>query len=187
MHIELDTNAIKAAALCAATKDARYYLKGVHVRVTHGELYIESTNGAIVFLTKMPAPTIDDMSVIIPIEIVKAALKIVKKSWLSLKIEGDDCSLLDIPFAPVEGRFPNINQVVPPRDVVSCEADIDYRYVQFDPDLLVRCRDALNTALGLKKPAYKLLFPKTNTQNSASLMVCDDLYPLCVVMSRGKP
>ena len=50
MKISIQSSAIRAAAICAAKKDIRYYLVGVHVKVAHRDYAtVAGTNGHVLF------------------------------------------------------------------------------------------------------------------------------------------
>jgi len=53
---------------------------------------------------------------------------------------GDDSFALS--FAPVDGKFPDLRRIVPRLKSTEIEAH------QFNPDLAVRCRDALRLVIG---------------------------------------
>lgn len=186
-NIEVPVDVLKGALMCAADKDNRYCLNGVNVRVDSiGHVYIESTRGTILFQDRLPT-VIDQkgpFNIIIPRETVKLALTGQKKgSVVVLKALDDGKYMLGgCVFSAIDGRYPDLSSVIPSSDSVSM-TDVDPEHIQFDPDLLVTCRDALNTAMGTKRVCIGLRFPKKGSMNNASLMKLKDRdYPFCVVM-----
>lgn len=183
MEIALSTNAIKAAIHCAATKDVRYYLKGVHVRVTPEQfIYVESTDGSVAFqtrLTKLAAPKIKEpFGIIIPLDIAKLAIK-TKQPQLLLKSQPDGRYMLgDFLFSAVDGKFPDVDRVMPAQssDVYSGELPM------LDAEVLLRAQKALQAATD-SKGIFALKTPMHATCDSCFLMApLDADFPRCAVM-----
>ena len=156
--ITIPINLIKAAIPCAATKEVRRVLNGALFEWTAiGQtLRVVSTDGSIMscFAVHIPTCAAPDMSVIIPIETLKAAAK-VKAPALELEegAAGAAGRLGGLLFTPIDGRFPEYRRVIP--TALSGEAG------SYDAALLVRAADALRAYYGAKNGAY------TFTQNGA--------------------
>jgi len=102
----IPTDLLKAALLCASTEQTRYYLCGVHLS-TSGHMV--TTDGHRMFVARLnDRPAAD---VIIPLDSVKAALKIAGPRAIVLELNGD--TLGSVTFVPVNGTFPHWRAVLP--------------------------------------------------------------------------
>jgi len=154
MKITLKTNVLRAALICAAKKDLRYYLQGVCISINHPNVaMVYGTDGHIMFAGQSPievidAPTSYGFQIIIPYDTIKAIDK--KSEFIDLEtIEGgakDYYLLGNARFQAIDARYPDISRVVPARDAYS-EQTISY----FDPELLVKGNEALAMYYGTKK------------------------------------
>jgi DNA polymerase-3 subunit beta len=154
MKITLKTNVLRAALICAAKKDLRYYLQGVCVSINHPKIaMVYGTDGHILFAGQSPivcdvAPDNFGFSIIIPSDTIKAIDK--KSEFIDLEtIEGgakDYYLLGNARFQAIDARYPDISRVVPARDAFS-ELKISY----FDPELIVKGNEALAMYYGTKK------------------------------------
>jgi len=157
--ITIPINLIKASIPCAASKDVRKILNGALFEWTAmGQmLRAVSTDGSIMscFSVHIPTCSAPDMSVIIPIETLKAAAK-VKAPALELEAgaAGAAGRLGNLLFTPIDGKFPEYRRVIPA--ALSGDAG------SYDAALLVRAADALRAYYGAKSGAY------TFTQNEAN-------------------
>lgn len=105
----IPTDLLKAAILCASSEESRYYLRGVHLS-TSGHMV--TTDGHRLFCAKLAeAPAAD---VIIPLDCVKAALKLAPKKATTIELNGN--TLGGVVFTPVDGTFPGWKAVIPPVD-----------------------------------------------------------------------
>ena len=93
MKITLKTSVLRAALICAAKKDLRYYLQGVCVSINHPNIaMIYGTDGHIMFAGQCPievhqAPEAYGFQIIIPSDTIKAIDK--KAEFIDLEtIEG---------------------------------------------------------------------------------------------------
>jgi len=140
--IIFQSNHLAAALQCAAKKDVRYYLKGVCFRVNEaGQTFFISTDGHIAFVGRFEPDWTDGVQsgpfdLIIPRETVELALKGKSKTLTLTALPDGRYSLGDVIFAAVDGKFSDIDRVVP--------STVDGIICQFDPDLLVTCTRALN-------------------------------------------
>ena len=102
----IPTDLLKAALLCASNEETRYYLKGVHLS-TSGHMV--TTDGHRMFVAKLAEAVPAD--VIIPLDSVKAALKIAGPRAIVIELNGN--TLGSVTFVPVDGTFPNWRAVLP--------------------------------------------------------------------------
>ena len=154
MKITLKTSVLRAALVCSAKKDIRYYLQGVCISINHPEVaMVYGTDGHILFAGQCPivvheAPTEYGFQIIIPSDTIKAIDK--KAEFIDLEtIEGgakDYYLLGNARFQAIDGRYPDISRVVPARDAFP-ELKASY----FEPDLLVRGNEAMAMYYGDKK------------------------------------
>ena len=157
MKISIQSSAIRAATICAAKKDIRYYLQGVYINVAHRDYAtVCGTDGHVLFAGRA---TIENMagdllpfSMIVPLDVAK---KIDKKAHaVILESLPDGTYLLDgTRFAPLDGRFPDYSRVIPKLDQIQPESA---KPGHFDYALIVRGNDALNAYYGGKVKVYPL-------------------------------
>lgn len=111
---------LKAAALCAAKKDVRYYLNGVYVARNEKEpefVYIVATSGHYLFCGRLSAEECEAdtfFEIIIPNETLQK-LKISRASpFVELAVDSalGIYRLDDINFKPID-RFPDYIRVIP--------------------------------------------------------------------------
>ena len=181
MKITLKTSVLRAALICAAKKDIRYYLQGVCISINHPEVaMVYGTDGHVLFAGQCPIVVIDAPSsygfqIIIPSDTIKAIDK--KSEFIDLEtIEGgskDYYLLGNARFQAIDARYPDISRVVPARDAFS-ELKISY----FDPELLIKGNDALAMYYGAKKGKAFALHQRGdqsgvihNNQNNAVVVV----------------
>jgi hypothetical protein len=154
MKITLKTSVLRAALICAAKKDIRYYLQGVCVSINNPDVaMVYGTDGHVLFAGQSVivchvAPENYGFDVIIPSDTIKAIDK--KSEFIDLEtIEGgakDYYLLGNARFQAIDARYPDISRVVPARDAFS-ELKVSY----FDPELLVKGNEALAMFYGAKK------------------------------------
>ena len=155
MKITLKTSVLRAALICSAKKDIRYYLQGVCVSINNPDVaMVYGTDGHILFAGQCPIDVIDapeayGFQIIIPSDTIKAIDK--KSEFIDLEtIEGgakDYYLLGDARFQAIDARYPDISRVVPARDAFSFGQTISY----FDPELIVKGNEALAMYYGDKK------------------------------------
>ena len=154
MKITLKTSVLRAALICAAKKDLRYYLQGICISINGPDIaMVYGTDGHVLFAGQCPievhqAPEAYGFQIIIPSDTIKAIDK--KAEFIDLEtIEGgakDYYLLGNARFQAFDARYPDISRVVPARDAFS-ELKISY----FDPELLVKGNEALAIYYGDKK------------------------------------
>jgi len=154
MKITLKTSVLRAALICAAKKDLRYYLQGVCVSINHPQIaMVYGTDGHILFAGQCPIDVIDapaeyGFQIIIPSDTIKAIDK--KAEFIDLEtIDGgakDYYLLGNARFQAIDARYPDISRVVPSRDLFT-----ELKPSNFDPELLVKGNEALAMFYGAKK------------------------------------
>lgn len=157
MKITIQASAIRAATICAAKKDIRYYLQGVYINVAHRDYAtVCGTDGRVLFAGRA---TIENLvgdllpfSMIVPLDVAK---KIDKKAQaVILESLPDGTYLLDgTRFTPLDGRFPDYSRVIPGCEFFTPETA---KPGQFDYALIVRGNDSLNAYYGGKTKVYPL-------------------------------
>lgn len=104
----ISTDLLKAALLCVSSEETRYYLRGVHL-ATSGHMV--TTDGHRMFVARLnDRPAAD---VIVPIDDVKAALKLAGARAQEIEIDLAANKIGQISFQPVDGTFPDWRRVVP--------------------------------------------------------------------------
>ena len=154
MKITLKTSVLRAALICAAKKDLRYYLQGVCVSINHPDIaMVYGTDGHVLFAGQCPIVVIDapeayGFQIIIPSDTIKAIDK--KSEFIDLEtIDGgakDYYLLGNARFQAIDARYPDISRVGPSRDSFS-----ELKPSNFDPELLVKGNEALAMFYGAKK------------------------------------
>ena len=183
MELSLRKSDLKAAFICSAVKDIRYYLQGIYLEfspspngaATDGILTFAATDGHILFAGTAPAVFNEDPQsapffMIIPNDAVKTATKTKNDVVILRSLPDGRYSLGDTIFAPVDAKFPDFRRVIPEK--VSGETG------NYDPELLVRGNDALREYFGSKKRVYRL----NNNGTSAGVICGDSRDALVVVM-----
>lgn len=178
--ITLKKSQLRAAFNCAAKKDIRYYLQGILLEVcTNGDVHLIGTDGHILFCGLIASPIVnwtngqaEQIQLIIPSDVVARECK-GKSDILDLTRLADGKWLLGSSvFSPVDGRYPNWRRVARPHDS-------DSTMGHYNPDLLVRCNDALKIWFdgGVKFTAYLHQYG-----TSSATMTGDDMTGFCIVM-----
>jgi len=181
MKITLKTSVLRAALLCSAKKDIRYYLQGICLSINHPEVaMVYGTNGHILFAGQCPidvieAPEAYGFEIIVPGDVIKAMDKKVDVITLET-IEGGAKGyyvLGNSRFQAIDARFPDVSRVIPKIDAFS-ELKVSY----FRPEYLCTANEALAMYYGSKKDkCYPLL-----TRGDASGIVHNDKNDALVVV-----
>lgn len=146
MKITFKTSSLFAALECAAKKDLRYYLQGINIQITKDAVgMVYGTDGHILFAGQLPYDGAVDvpLNLIIPTDAVKRLDK--KAEFTELEYDGQNYLLGGARFVPVDGRYPDIDRVIP-----SIDSSTEQTPGTYNPDLLVRGRAALSLYLGVK-------------------------------------
>ena len=154
MKITLKTSVLRAALLCAAKKDIRYYLQGICISFNHPEVaMVCGTNGHILFAGQCPidvieAPEAYGFEIIVPGDVIKG----LDKKAAVVMLETIDSMpkgyyvLGNSRFQAIDAKFPDISRVIPSRDAFS---EIKPSY--FRPEYLCTANEALAMYYGSKK------------------------------------
>lgn len=142
MQVTLNTSHLRAASYFSASKDVRYYLKGVLVEAREHETRIVATDGNCAAILRDVALAGQDTlpDVIIPNDTVNLVLSM-KRATVDLSFVEGKWQINGLSFTPQEGVFPQYRRVIPSQ--VSGEA------AQFQPEFLTRFSKAAK-ALGSK-------------------------------------
>jgi len=158
----------------AATKDTRYYLVGVQILVRdNGDVHVRATDGALAFDDLMREKSaFAPADFIIPIDVAKLIGKAKTESVEITMAEDGRYECAGQIFTPIDGKFPDIDRIMPERS-----DEFDTAVNQYDANLLSRCQTAMRIATGFTKAFFKM-------QNSpVGLMHREnDTYPRCAVM-----
>ena len=154
MKITLKTSVLRAALLCSAKKDIRYYLQGICISFNHPEIaMVCGTNGHILFAGQCPIETIEapealGFEIIVPGDVIKGLDKkadVVMLETIDAMPKGHYV-LGNTRFQAIDARFPDISRVIPSRDAFS-EQKASY----FRPEYLCTANEALAMFYGDKK------------------------------------
>ena len=167
----IPTDLLKAALLCASNEESRYYLRGVHL-ATSGHMV--TTDGHRLFCAKLAeAPPID---VIIPLDSVKAALKLAPKKAATIEMNGN--TIGGVTFTPVDGTFPNWKAVIPPLD--GYKPGEDTSPAHFNPDYIYDLGQ-MARALGSKTGTFYKIHA-WNPESPHGVTFCDRTDCFAVIM-----
>lgn len=182
MELSLRKSDLKAAFICSAVKDIRYYLQGVYLEfsphvngaATDGILTFAATDGHILFAGTAPAvfeadPQAAPFWMIIPSDAVKAAIKTKADVVILRSLPDGRYTLGDTIFAPIDAKFPDFRRVIP--------ASVSGETGHYDPALLVRGNDALREYFCSKKRVYRL-----NNNGTGTGVICGDSRDAVVVV-----
>jgi hypothetical protein len=154
MKISLKTSVLRAALLCSAKKDIRYYLQGICISFNHPEIaMVCGTNGHILFAGQCPvdvieAPEAYGFEIIMPGDVIKGLDKkadVVMLETIDSMPKGHYV-LGNTRFQAIDAKFPDISRVIPSRDAFP-EQKASY----FRPDYLQTANEALAMYYGDKK------------------------------------
>ena len=170
----INAQVLHAAAKCAATKDVRYYLNGILVEFDSGKAIVVGSDGHILFAGHAtPTENESKGSIIIPIDAVK---KCPKSGAVRLEpIDDTQWNLAGTLFTPIDGKFLDYRRVIPQASDVSSAAQ---EVTMYNPDVLVRARDALKLYTGESKP---VMYPLAQRGNDASVMHTGDNRAVVVI------
>lgn len=154
MKISLKTSVLRAALLCSAKKDIRYYLQGICISFNHPEIaMVSGTNGHILFAGQCPidvieAPEAFGFEIIVPGDVIKGLDKKAEVVMLETidSMPKGHYVLGNTRFQAIDARFPDISRVIPSRDAFS---EIKPSY--FKPEYLCTANEALAMYYGSKK------------------------------------
>ena len=183
MKVSIPTKVFIASQHCTASKDVRYYLNGVNLRLsdgTSGQVY--STDGHVLFAASFDIEYTDDsqiddckglFDIIIPVVAVKHAAKIKSNYVILESLDNGSYALAGLQFQAIDGVFPDVARVIPDSKVF----DPDNTPGQFDPTLLVRCQKALAAWHN-----SKAVYPMYHQGDKSCAVIQHDNTAICVVM-----
>ena len=154
MKITLKTSVLRAALLCSAKKDIRYYLQGICISFNHPEIaMVCGTNGHILFAGQCPidvieAPEAYGFEIIVPGDVIKGLDKkadVVMLETIDAMPKGHYV-LGNTRFQAIDARFPDVSRVIPSRDAFA-ELKVSY----FKPEYLCTANEALAMFYGDRK------------------------------------
>lgn len=150
--INVKTASLAAAVLIAPTKDVRYYLNGVQVKVSDfGEVRVRATNGHIAFEDVAGTGAANPCEFIVPFAVAKLIAKS-KAKTVSFAVGADGAYICEGQiFKPIEGVFPDIDRVMPKREK-GFEQVVSY----YDADLLSLSQKAMRIATGASKSFFRI-------------------------------
>lgn len=170
----IPTDLLKAALLCASNEESRYYLRGVHLS-TSGHMV--TTDGHRLFCAKLAEAVSQD--VIIPLDTVKAALKLAGRKAETLDLNGN--TLGGITFTPVDGTFPDWRRVLPAADGY---ANGDGEPAFFNPDYVYDLGQ-MSRALGSKTgTAFEIHGWDSGSAHGVTFAGREDCFAVIMPMSR---
>ena len=173
----IPTDLLKAALLCASTEETRYYLKGVHLS-TSGHMV--TTDGHRLFCAKLAEAVPAD--VIIPLETVKAALKLAPRKAETIELNGNTFG--GVVFTPVDGTFPNWKAVIPPADGFTPGDDMTPAH--FNPEYIYDLGQ-MSRALGSKTgTAFEIHAWNPESPHGVTFAGRDDCFAVIMPMRRTK-
>lgn len=174
-------NCLKAALVCSAKADVRYYLNGVLFTVNiNRQAALVSTDGNRLFAGLLPdtsfdgAPINAPLDLIIPRDVVAKESKSNPINALLRHLNDEQWILGETLFTPVNAKFPDWRKVTP--SAYACSGGAG----QFNPDYLADAQLALRTWDGSKK---KRFYPLIHNGKKAALMCADTAY--VVIMPRN--
>ena len=177
--ITIKTSALKAAMICSAQKDMRTYLNTVMFRVTEvGNVYIAGCDGHRLFLGKLDADWTDipqkgPFDILIPFSAVKTALQGKKANSLTLSAMPDGRYCLgDTIFTPTDGKYPDVNRVIP-------DYPLSGEVAQFNIEYLADAQKALRIWTGNEKAYYAV----QHNGPSSGVLACETAFVVVMCLS----
>lgn len=161
--VKLNKAVLKAALIITPSKDIHDYLNGVCIKPTTEQTYdIVSTCGAVLFICNGCSGKLDE-SIIIPVETVKAALKLIatKDESIELVITESTMQLGGITFKSKEGSYPDYTRAIPTQHNEGVS--------QFNFELMAKAQNAMRIATGSLKGLFKVEYNGTSAAKMLSV------------------
>ena len=184
--VTLKVSHLKAALVCAATKDIRYYLNAVLLEVRKRDTLLVSTDGhrlSVIHAATVAQDEPDNVpaQIIIPREVLKG-LKSENRRDDTCTLQHDpakpesECRISGIVggdrvFVPIDAKFPDYTRVIP--------ATVNGERAVFDPALLAEFLDVVRIISGNSRAFYHL---HENSDSSAIIQCAEAPEFLGVVM-----
>lgn len=173
----IPTDLLKAALFCASSEESRYYLRGVHLS-TSGHMV--TTDGHRLFCAKLTEPVETD--IIIPLDAIKAALKLAPKKAATIELNGN--TIGGVTFTPIDGTFPNWKAVIPPVD--GFKPGDDKTPAHFNPDY-IHDLGQMSRALGSKTgTAFDIHAWHNESPHGVTFANREDCFAVIMPMRRTK-
>lgn len=173
----IPTDLLKAALLCASNEETRYYLKGVHLSTTG---HMVTTDGHRLFCAKLAEAV--PVDVIIPLDTIKAALKLAPRKAETIELNGNTFG--GVVFQPVDGTFPNWKAVIPPVD--GFKPGDDMTPAHFNPDYIYDLGQ-MSRALGSKTgTAFEIHAWNPESPHGVTFSGREDCFAVIMPMRRTK-
>lgn len=125
--------ALNATHHCISTEETRYYLNGININIFKGKLAFTATDGhrlAIYQFTE-PKVSIRKLSAIIPREVVKQLLAILKPTiphvhiYITEHFVTFDAFTFKLHSKLIDGNYPDVKRVIPKKSPVMIDAPCD--------------------------------------------------------------
>ena len=178
MKIQLKISTLKAAALCAAKSDIRYYLNGVCVDVKNeSQMVFVGTDGSCMFIgVERYVGEWDGTpeQIIIPLDTIVAALKGWPKTLAYIMLErlsAEKMSLGDVMFTPIDGKYPDYARIIP--KVENVQPGIGY----YNHAYLLKGSKAMKEACGSETSTLN-----QHGETDAAVMTCALPNYICIIM-----
>lgn len=176
--IQILTASLRAACVIAPSKDSRHYLNGVQIIVKKGgAVQVRATDGNMAFVDEAKEKSLlEGVEFVIPLPLATALAK-KKEAALSFSLlDPGEWRCGEIIFRPVDGKFPDIDRVIPPLNRGSVP-----EVPQYDAELLFRAQKAMRIATDRPDQCFRI--NHANFVGGAAVMHCEDSpYPLTVIM-----
>ena len=176
--VTLKVSHLKAALICAATKDIRYYLNGVLLEVRKRDALLVSTDGhrlAVIHAATVSQDEPDNVpaQIIIPREVLKG-LKSENRREDTCTLQHDpakpetECRISGIVggdrvFAPVDAKYPDYSRVIP--------AEVNGERAVFEPTFLADFLDLVRILAGNIRAFYTL----HENSTSSAVITCAEV------------
>lgn len=155
----IQSNLIRAALVCAAKNDARYYLCGIHIN----KKYIEATNGCVALRMEHGIRT--KKSIIIQFEGRIPAKSettelVFSKEPIAIHRDQSKSRLSITGIKLLDGRFPDLDRVIPKNLDLSVNPVIQAEYLSYPEKMFCRERNFVPVQLRPSGPdcAVRLQF-----------------------------
>ena len=178
MKIQLKISTLKAAAICAAKNDVRFYLNGVCVDIKNeSQAVIVGTNGNCMFVGVESYDGEWDSKpeqIIIPLDVIEASLKRLndKSGYITLERLSEEALILGtIIFRPINGEYPKCANTI--QKLENVQAGIGYYNYKY-----------INKAGKALKEASNDKFPTLHQhgEKDAAVMTCALPNYICLIM-----
>ena len=130
MEIKIKIATLKSITLFMATKDIRFYLKGANFQAKDGIYRITASGGHTLAMSTWLEDPGPEFNITMPKETLDLVLKAYGKSEeVMLAKDGETWTLANIPFFPIDGRYPDTRRVWPDEEAMDgkpCLLDPEY-------------------------------------------------------------